>query len=294
MASEPLRSFCVCLPLQRFYIGFKLRTLCLNSQFLARWAPLLPSWPCFISSFLLITLISTLNILLFAWFLYCINIVLYKVGVSECQSSLRLFSISLPWYVVFFLSALGALFWTQLSPTRTWLGLSFTPQLSTVSPEGTALRWRHPQEPTCLPIPSIPSFKLRCTSEWKRLPWSQYIEPRLEKELFLSRVCYVSVRQALLTCKASVTECRIPVLSCPSLFGWTAGIIFAFVGYLRRSRISQIWLLAKFSPLTKSCLKTWPHHFLAFTMEIIILILNMYNTYIKESFKIVWFCMKHT
>lgn len=39
------------------------------------------------------------------------------------------------------------------------------------------------------------------------------------KELFLSRACYVSVRQALLTCKASVTECRIPVLSCPSLFG---------------------------------------------------------------------------
>lgn len=147
MASEPLRSFCV-LPLQRFqaplptpgfYIGFKVRTLCWNTSSSPTERLSCPH------GHVLFPFFFTENIdfyfeYSFCWILCCINIVLYRVGVSESEQ----LEILLPWYVVFFLSALEALSWTQLYPTRTWLGLSFTRRLSTVRPEGTASRWRHP------------------------------------------------------------------------------------------------------------------------------------------------------
>lgn len=101
MASEPLRSFCVLLPLQRFqaplptpafYIGFKVRTLCWNTSSSPTERLSCPMAMFFFHFFffLLRTLTSTLNILLFAEFYVALT--LYYTG-WEClnQSSLRFF-----------------------------------------------------------------------------------------------------------------------------------------------------------------------------------------------------------
>lgn len=163
--------------------------------------------------------------------------------------------------MVFFLSALGALFWIQLYLTQTWLGLSFTRQLSMVRLEGTASWWHHSQVPTLV-------------SAHRTL---------FGKELFLSYFCYMLVDRHTWLIKLTWQNTVFCLWVVLSLSGAPAVLIFAFVGYLRRNRISQIWLLPKFTPFSILLflwhLKTLPHNFLAYKMKIIILIL--YNTYIK-------------